>query len=123
MVVGGIFLAESPFNPVQLLWINLIMDTFAALALATEPPSDELLDRQPVNRSEAIINPQMWRNIIFWAIFQLSMCFVVLFCSNSIFGLNYTLDMPVKIIPDKTQDDLDDHSEPKDPLAIFTDKT
>jgi Ca2+-transporting ATPase len=39
------------------------MDTFAALALATEPPRDELLDRQPYNKDDKIVNEVMWRNI------------------------------------------------------------
>ena len=38
---------ESPLKPVQLLWVNLIMDTMAALALATDEPTFELLDRKP----------------------------------------------------------------------------
>lgn len=64
---------------VQILWINLIMDTFAALALATEPPSNELLDRQPQSKKDSIIDPAMWRNIIFWGIYELcAVCFVVL---------------------------------------------
>jgi Ca2+ transporting ATPase len=44
---GTIALKDSPMNAVQMLWINLIMDTFAALALATEPPSHEVLTRMP----------------------------------------------------------------------------
>jgi Ca2+ transporting ATPase len=42
---GSVLFNESPLTAVQMLWVNLIMDTFAALALATEPPSDELLSR------------------------------------------------------------------------------
>jgi len=38
---------ESVLTAVQLLWVNLIMDTMAALALATEPPTEELLNRRP----------------------------------------------------------------------------
>jgi Ca2+ transporting ATPase len=40
---GSVFLKDSPMNAVQILWVNLIMDTFGALALATEPPSDDIL--------------------------------------------------------------------------------
>jgi Ca2+-transporting ATPase len=40
-----------PLTAVQLLWVNLIMDTLGALALATEPPTDELMDRTPVGRT------------------------------------------------------------------------
>lgn len=47
-----------------MLWVNLIMDTMASLALATEPPTDELLKRKPYGRLEAMITPIMWRNII-----------------------------------------------------------
>jgi len=65
------------------------MDTFAALALATEPPSDDLLDRQPQKRDDSIINEQMWRNIVIWAIWQIAIIFLVLFGSGAIFGLNF----------------------------------
>ena len=47
-----------------MLWVNLIMDTFAALALATEPPSDALLERTAQSRHEKIIDATMWRNIL-----------------------------------------------------------
>lgn len=40
------------------------MDTMASLALATEPPCDELLKRKPYGKFEAMITPNMWRNII-----------------------------------------------------------
>jgi len=40
------------------------MDTFAALALATEPPTEELLNRKPYSRNEYIVTPVMWRGII-----------------------------------------------------------
>jgi len=61
---GALIFSDPPLTAVQMLWVNLIMDTFAALALATEPPSDQLLDRQPVSRFEKIVNATMWRNII-----------------------------------------------------------
>lgn len=43
--VGACILRESPLQPIQLLWVNLIMDSLASLALATEPPKDCLLER------------------------------------------------------------------------------
>ena len=48
--MGASILKQSPLTPVQMLWINLIMDTLAALALATDPPSEELLTRMPYAR-------------------------------------------------------------------------
>jgi Ca2+ transporting ATPase len=44
---GAVVTTETPLNAVQMLWVNLIMDTFAALALATEAPPDDILDRLP----------------------------------------------------------------------------
>lgn len=43
--VASLIFDDAPFTPVQMLWVNLIMDTFAALALATEPPTPALFDR------------------------------------------------------------------------------
>jgi len=50
--VGAIWLNRSPLQPVQMLWVNLIMDSFASLALATEPPHERLLDRPPYGRNK-----------------------------------------------------------------------
>ncbi|KAL2483054.1 Calcium-transporting ATPase 4 [Forsythia ovata] len=55
---------SAPLTAVQLLWVNLIMDTLGALALATEPPHDGLMKRPPVGRNENFITRTMWRNII-----------------------------------------------------------
>ena len=46
----------TPLNVMQLLWVNLVMDSFAALALATELPHQRLLDQPPYGRSEPLIN-------------------------------------------------------------------
>jgi P-type Ca2+ transporter type 2C len=61
---------KFPLTSVQLLWVNLIMDSFAALALATEPPTDSLLLRKPDNRDAPMITPTMWKHMIGHAIFQ-----------------------------------------------------
>jgi magnesium-transporting ATPase (P-type) len=49
---GALIFTDPPLTAVQMLWVNLIMDTFAALALATEPPNDALFDRPPTSRFE-----------------------------------------------------------------------
>ncbi|CAN6483782.1 unnamed protein product [Victoria cruziana] len=61
----------APLTAVQLLWVNMIMDTLGALALATEPPTDELMQRPPVGRDESFISRTMWRNITGQAAYQL----------------------------------------------------
>lgn len=67
---GSVFLKDSPMNAVQILWVNLIMDTFGALALATEPPSDDILQRKPYGKKDSIVTLTMWRNVIGHALFQ-----------------------------------------------------
>ena len=62
---------DSPLSSVQMLWVNLIMDSLGSLALATEPPYDELLNRKPTNRKESIINGRMWKHIILQSIFEI----------------------------------------------------
>jgi len=62
---------KAPLTAVQLLWVNLIMDTLGALALATEPPNDEMMKRPPVGRGENFITKIMWRNIIGQSLYQL----------------------------------------------------
>lgn len=62
--IGSVFLKDSPLNAVQMLWVNLIIDTFAAMALATEPPSDKLLTKKPEPKEAPIITASMYRNII-----------------------------------------------------------
>ncbi|KAG9252714.1 calcium-translocating P-type ATPase [Emericellopsis atlantica] len=80
---------ESVLNAVQLLWINLIMDTFAALALATDPPTEKILDRQPQGKDKPLITNNMWKMIIGQAIFQLTVTLVLYFAGASI--LNYDM--------------------------------
>ncbi|KAK1555071.1 hypothetical protein Q3G72_021552 [Acer saccharum] len=59
-----------PLTAVQLLWVNMIMDTLGALALATEPPTDDLMKRTPVGRKGNFINNVMWRNILGQSLYQ-----------------------------------------------------
>jgi Ca2+-transporting ATPase len=62
--LGGSTLGVAPFNVIQLLWINIVMDTFAAIALATEPPHPTELSATQIKKSEDIITKIMWRNIL-----------------------------------------------------------
>ncbi|KAL4583364.1 hypothetical protein LXL04_007935 [Taraxacum kok-saghyz] len=61
---------SAPLTAVQLLWVNMIMDTLGALALATEPPTDELMKRSPVGRKGNFITNVMWRNIMGQSLYQ-----------------------------------------------------
>jgi len=85
--LGSAILSTSPLNAVQMLWINLIMDTFAALALATEPPTDDLLERNPYALKEDIISPGMKRFIFGHSLYQLTVLMIILFAGPEIFNV------------------------------------
>ena len=85
--LGGIILKDSPLNAIQMLWVNLIMDSFASLALATEDPNDSLLDRKPYSRDASILTPMMKLNIVSQAIFQISTLTIIIFYGDYIFGV------------------------------------
>lgn len=70
------------------------MDTCAALALATEPPSENILNEPPYSRKELIVTPTMWRNIIGQALFQCAFLVVMLFAGKQIFGIEYDENTP-----------------------------
>lgn len=72
---------KSVLTAVQLLWVNLIMDTLAALALATDPPQESVLDRKPERKGSSIISPTMWKMIIGQAIYQLAITFLLYYGS------------------------------------------
>lgn len=81
---------RSVLTAIQLLWINLIMDSMAALALASDAPTEEILDRKPVKRSAPLISITMWKMIIGQAIFQLIATFILYYAGPSI--LKYPFD-------------------------------
>ncbi|GAB2226384.1 hypothetical protein Drorol1_Dr00022188 [Drosera rotundifolia] len=79
---------EVPLTAVQLLWVNLIMDTLGALALATERPTKELLQRPPVGRTEPLITNIMWRNLLVQALYQIAVLLTLQFKGESIFNVS-----------------------------------
>ncbi len=65
IVLSGAFMGlQSPLTVTQMLWVNLIMDTFAAMALASLPPSKGVMKEKPRSRTAFIINRGMWQSII-----------------------------------------------------------
>ncbi|XP_076940452.1 calcium-transporting ATPase 2, plasma membrane-type-like [Bidens hawaiensis] len=79
---------SAPLTAVQLLWVNMIMDTLGALALATEPPNDELMKRAPVGRKGNFISNVMWRNIFGQAVYQFAVIWLLQAKGKSFFGLD-----------------------------------
>ncbi|XP_031483312.1 calcium-transporting ATPase 10, plasma membrane-type-like isoform X1 [Nymphaea colorata] len=81
---------NAPLTAVQLLWVNMIMDTLGALALATEPPNDELMKQAPVGRKGNFISNIMWRNVLGQAIYQ----FIIIWCLQARGRKLFQLDGP-----------------------------
>lgn len=75
----------SVLTAVQLLWVNLIMDTLAALALATDPPSATILQKPPTRKTDGLISFDMWKMIIGQAIYQIVVILVLFYAGQSIF--------------------------------------
>lgn len=77
---------ESVLSAVQLLWVNLIMDTFAALALATDAPTEKILNRKPAPKSASLFTMTMWKMILGQAVYQLAITFMLYFAGNRLLG-------------------------------------
>ncbi|MDR2179356.1 MAG: calcium-translocating P-type ATPase, PMCA-type [Synergistaceae bacterium] len=67
-LLGPFIGVELPLTVTQMLWVNLIMDTFAALALATEPPHWDVMNQSPRSPEAFIVTPKMWRNIFAYGV-------------------------------------------------------
>ena len=76
-----------PLKAVQMLWVNLVMDTLASLALATEPPTEDLLKRKPYGRTKPIVSLTMMKNVVGQAIYQLAVLFGLCFGSKLLLSL------------------------------------
>ena len=87
-IVTAVSAGEVPLTAVQLLWVNLIMDTLGALALATEQPTKELMKKPPAGRTEPLISNIMWRNLLAQALYQIAILLTILFKGESIFGVS-----------------------------------
>lgn len=73
-----------------MLWVNMIMDTLGALALATEPPHDGMMKRPPIGKNAKFITRVMWRNIIGQSIYQTIVLLLLKFRGKQILKLSGT---------------------------------
>ncbi|XP_051975928.1 plasma membrane calcium-transporting ATPase 1b isoform X1 [Xyrauchen texanus] len=96
---GACITQDSPLKAVQMLWVNLIMDTFASLALATEPPTEALLLRKPYGRNKPLISRTMMKNILGHAVYQLTIIFTLLFAGEQIFDIDSGRNAPLHAPP------------------------
>lgn len=87
--IGAVTRAGTPLKAIQLLWVNLIMDSMGALALATERPTLELLDRPPINVSHPktrLLSNRMWVNIMGQSLYQVGILCLLLFVAPWVIG-------------------------------------
>ncbi|XP_065810783.1 plasma membrane calcium-transporting ATPase 2 isoform X11 [Labrus bergylta] len=96
---GACITQDSPLKAVQMLWVNLIMDTFASLALATEPPTESLLKRKPYGRNKPLISSTMTKNILGHGVYQLVIIFTLLFAGEQIFDIDSGRNAPLHSPP------------------------
>ncbi|XP_036387136.1 plasma membrane calcium-transporting ATPase 4 isoform X1 [Megalops cyprinoides] len=96
---GACITQDSPLKAVQMLWVNLIMDTLASLALATEPPTEALLLRKPYGRNKPLISRTMMKNILGHAVYQLTIIFTLLFAGEKFFDIDNGRKAPLHAPP------------------------
>jgi Ca2+ transporting ATPase len=87
VLVGAFTYQVTSLAAIQLLWVNLLMDSLAGLALASEPPVDELLHKPPVNRTEHMITKRMWANMLGQATYQIIVVMTLLFAGPDLLGV------------------------------------
>lgn len=100
-LVGAVVYQRSPLAAIQLLWVNLLMDSLASLALASEPPTAELLKNPPVNRSDSMITNQMWANMLGQAFYQILITMLLLFLGPTWFDIE-----PGDVVEDRGENSI-----------------
>jgi len=92
-MIAALARSGEPLRAVQLLWVNLIMDTMAALALGTERPTEDLLDRKPINvHEQRLISNIMARNILGQGLYQILVLLFLLWCAPFMWDLEAKSD-------------------------------
>jgi P-type Ca2+ transporter type 2C len=92
---------ESVLSAVQLLWINIIMDTFAALALATDPASLKSLERKPEKKSAPLFSVDMYKQILGQSMYQTIITLIFHFLGAKILGFHHENDADLQKQHDK----------------------
>ncbi|CAD7952894.1 unnamed protein product [Amoebophrya sp. A25] len=112
--LGSFVDRESPLRAVQMLWVNLIMDSLGALALASEPPVPELLQRPPYGRNKPLLSFQMKFNMFGQAIYQLIVLLILLYFGAGVkkegepdSNMGKQLFIPTKYAPSGSSADYD----------------
>ncbi|KAG1672246.1 hypothetical protein FOA52_002948 [Chlamydomonas sp. UWO 241] len=87
--MGALAMQESPLSAVQMLWVNLIMDSLASLALATEAPTDAMLDQAPCSADQPLVSPTVLKHVGGQAVFQLTLLLGTVFAGEQLLGVDH----------------------------------
>jgi len=90
--IGAVVYQKSPLGAIQMLWVNLIMDSLGSLALATEPPVDSLLERKPYGKSKSMLSTEMCFNLFGQSVYQLTVVLYIMFMGEYLFFHEDALD-------------------------------
>ena len=84
-ILSGMTLGRSPLNVIQMLWTNLIMDILGAIAIGTEPYKKDSSKSDRISRSNPLIRPEMWRQVVCQAAYQILVMTVLMYFGGLIF--------------------------------------
>ncbi|KAF1744427.1 hypothetical protein MXB_1062, partial [Myxobolus squamalis] len=87
-IITSIFFDGNVFKASQLLWVNLVMDTFASLALATDSPTPDVIDRKPYTRNKSLLSKNMCVFIAFHTFYQVAVILIIVFLGPTLFSLD-----------------------------------
>jgi magnesium-transporting ATPase (P-type) len=107
--MGAIFRGATLFSVVELMWLNLIMDTLAALSLASERPNPSVIADQPVKENENLITRDMWKQIVGMSLYISGVMFIMFWFNEDFWSLNYSMSQ-----------DLFENGNPTDKCRAFT---
>lgn len=85
---------ENAFSGVQIMWLNLIMDSFCALSLQMEQSDKALMKCDPYQKKERIATAYMIRNIFVWSLYQIAICMFLIYASTPLFGITFNHKEP-----------------------------
>ena len=95
-IIGPFIGVDTPVTVIQMLWINMIMDTLAGIAFSYEPPLESYMQEKPKSKNEKIMNKYMYSEIIFTGIYSSLLC--IFFLKGSIIKEFYRVDSSNKYI-------------------------